>query len=76
LTPVLGPEGFERAEAAGREINVLGVIPLHDDEMDLKLRKGAEALVDLLDEAELSELLDPARPSVVPRRRGLFGRRR
>ena len=75
LTPVLGPDGFERAEAAGREINVLAVIPLHDDEMDLKLKKGSDALVGLLDEAELSELLDPARPSVAPRRRRLFGRR-
>jgi hypothetical protein len=76
LPPVLGPDGFEHAEAAGREINVLAVIPLHADEMDLKLRKGSEALAGLFDQAELSELLDPGRPSVVPRRRGLFGRRR
>ena len=61
---------------AGREISVLAVTPLHADEMALKLRKGSDALADLFDEAELSELLDPARPSVAPRRRGLFGRRR
>jgi hypothetical protein len=74
LTPVLGPDGFDRAEAAGREVSVLAVIPTHADEMDLKLKKGADELAGLFDEAELSELLDPARPSVAPRRRRLFRR--
>lgn len=74
LTPVLGPDGFDRAEVAGREISVLAVIPIHADEMDLKLKKGADELAGLFDEAELSELLDPARPSVAPRRRRLFRR--
>lgn len=76
LPPVLGPDGFERAEAAGRDINVHAVIPLHADEMELKLRKGSDALVERLDQAGLSELLDPGRVSVASRRRGLFGRRR
>jgi hypothetical protein len=48
LPPVLGPDGFERVEAAERTINVFAVIPLYADEMDLKL----------------TELVDPARPSV------------
>jgi Suppressor of fused protein (SUFU) len=64
LPPVLGPDGFERVEAAGREINVLAVIPLHADEMDLKLDRGSDELIDRLDDADLSELLDPSRPSV------------
>jgi hypothetical protein len=74
LPPVLGPEGFELAEVAGRQINVLAVVPLHADELDFKLDKGTDDLLDLLDGAELSELLDPGRPSVVRRRRGLFRR--
>ena len=74
LAPVLGPEGFELAEVGGRHINVLAVIPLHADELDLKLDKGTDALLDLLDRAELSELLNPGRASVVRRRRGLFRR--
>jgi hypothetical protein len=44
--------------------------------MELKLRKGSDELVERLDEAGLSELLDPKRASVAPRRRGLLGRRR
>jgi suppressor of fused protein SUFU len=73
LPPLLGPEGFETASVAGRQINVLGVVPIHADEMELKLEKGTDALVDLLDQAGLSELLDPGRRSVVRRRR-LFRR--
>jgi hypothetical protein len=73
--PLVGPEGFERFTAGDREISVLGVIPLHADEMQLKLDQGTDALYDLLDEAGVTEILDPQRPSVVPRRRrGLFRR--
>ena len=74
LTPVLGPDGFDRAEVAGREISVLAALPIHADEMDLKLERGAEELAELFDKAELSELVDPGRPGVVRRRRRLFGR--
>jgi len=64
LPPVLGPDGFERVEAAGRAINVFAVIPLYAGEMDLKLDEGSDELIDRLDAAEASELLDPRRPSV------------
>jgi hypothetical protein len=47
---------------------------VHADEMRLRLDKGTDALYDLLDAAELTEVLDPKRPSVVPGRRSLFGR--
>lgn len=69
LPPLLGPTGFETADVAGREVNLLGVVPIHAGEMDLKLEKETDALVDLLDKARLSELLDPGRKSVVRRRR-------
>jgi hypothetical protein len=72
--PVIAPDGFEELVYDGREIQFFAVLPLHADEMRLKLDKGADALYDLLDAAELTEILDPKRPSVVPRRRGLFRR--
>jgi Suppressor of fused protein (SUFU) len=75
LPPVLGPDGFETLTAGKRQVTLMGVVPLHEDEMNLKLEKGSDELIDLLDAAELSELLDPQRPSVVPRRRRWFGRR-
>ena len=74
LTPVLGPDGFDHADVAGRQISILAALPIHADEMDLKLERGAEELAELFDKVALSELVDPGRPSVVRRRRRLFGR--
>jgi hypothetical protein len=73
-SPVIAPDGFETLAVGGREISFFAVFPLHADEMELKLEQGADALYDLLDEAELTEILDPDRPSAAPRRRRLFGR--
>ena len=73
LGPVLGPDGFDCAEVAGRLVHVLAAIPIHADEMDLKLEKGAEELADRFDKAGLTEVVDPGRPSVARRRR-LFRR--
>ena len=42
--------------------------------MQLKLNKGLDALFELLDEAEITEILHADRPSVVPKPRRLFGR--
>src|SRR3954453_24130197 len=53
----------------------VGVWALHADEMQYKLDHGFNALLDHLDEAKVSELLEADRPSCVPRRRrGLFRR--
>jgi Suppressor of fused protein (SUFU) len=74
LTPVLGPDGFDRADVAGRQINVLAVVPVHADEMEMKLEKGAEELAEQLDRAKVSEVVEPGRPSVARQRRRLFRR--
>jgi hypothetical protein len=74
--PLLGGEDFQRFEVPdGRKVDIWAVVPIHADEMKLKLDRGTEALEALLDKSEVTELLDPARPSVVPPRRGLFRRR-
>jgi hypothetical protein len=73
--PVLAPENFGTLELDdGRSVRFLGVIPIYEDEMRLKLDKGADALYDLFDEHELTDLVDPRRPSVALKRRRLFGR--
>ena len=66
----------ERFEYDGHEVSLFAVWPLHADEMQVKLDEGLDRLADLLDEASITEALDPDRPSVVPprRRRGLFRR--
>lgn len=45
------------------------LIPLHHDEMELKLAKGVDALFDGFDRAEVSEILDPTRPSSVRKKK-------
>ena len=77
--PLLTDDAFATVERAEGDIRILGVIALHADEMEYKLRRGSDALHELLDAAEVSELLDVGRPSVAPRRaglRGALGRRR
>ena len=64
-----GLEGFKTLELGDRTIHFFAVYPLHADEMKLKLDKGLEALYDLLDDANLTEILDRDRPSVAPPRR-------
>ena len=56
-------------------ITFYSVIPLYKDEMDLKLSRGFDALLDLLEQAHITELVDPRRPVLrAPRR--WFGRHR
>jgi hypothetical protein len=74
--PLVQPDGFAELRVGEREIEIFAVIPLHADEMDLKLAKGTVALYDLLDEALVTEILDVGRPSVAPprKRRRMFRR--
>ncbi|MDH3399291.1 MAG: suppressor of fused domain protein [Acidobacteriota bacterium] len=75
LPPLSVDEGFRELEIdAEKTIHFHAVVPLYKDEMDLKLREGVDALLDGFDEHEISELLDPRRPSTVPKKKGLFGR--
>lgn len=48
-----------------RRITFLSVVFLHDDERQLKLQDGTDALTDALDRAGADELLDISRPSAV-----------
>lgn len=69
LPPITTAEDFwELPIGDEKRIHFFGVVPLHQDEMDLKLREGAEALFDGFDEHNVSELLDPARPSTVAKK--------
>lgn len=54
-----------------KTIHFHALIPLYDDEMNLKLNKGAEALFEGFDRIGVSEILIPNRPSVA-KKRGWF----
>jgi hypothetical protein len=47
----------------GVRIALLALIPLHPDEVVVKLEHGTDALIDVLDRGRINELLDPLRPS-------------
>ncbi|HEY6828437.1 MAG TPA: suppressor of fused domain protein [Gemmatimonadaceae bacterium] len=53
----------------GQVIRFWNVLPLYRDEMDFKLRKGVDALLDRFDDARVSDIVDPARPSALVRKR-------
>jgi hypothetical protein len=59
-------EGVKMVARDGRPISFLSIIPLYTDELQFKLDKGTDALLGSFDKAGVNELLDPARPSVVP----------
>jgi hypothetical protein len=74
LPPVAAPEGFDRLELPdGRAVYFYAVVPLYEDEMNFKLKRGVDALLDRFDKNGVTEILDPQRVSVAERR-GFFGR--
>ena len=76
VPPLMVPNGFSKFQVSGgREVNILGVIPIYEDEMRMKLEKGTDALYDMFAKAPaMSDVVDPKRPSSIPSKRRLFGR--
>lgn len=71
---ILNDNSPPMSRSDGQVVNFYTIFALHRDEMDFKLRHGVEALLELLVNAGVSDVLDPGRTSVVPRKRfGLFG---
>lgn len=63
--PIMFPSEFMTAELRpDKLVKFLAVIPLYSEEMQLKLRDGAEALYDRFDKYKVSELIDPNRKNV------------
>lgn len=77
LLPPLGVSDDARAHplSDGSILNTYVVHGLHRDELELKLTQGMDALLDRFDSAKVREVLEPARPSSVARKRwGILGR--
>jgi Suppressor of fused protein (SUFU) len=63
--PILFPEAMQKLRVTDKAINFYSVVPLYEEEMQFKLRKGGQALGQLLDRAKATELIDPKRASAV-----------
>lgn len=62
--PVLFAPELLKLRTADKVVNFYSIVPLYEEEMMLKLRKGSGALSHLLDRAEVSELVDVNRRNV------------
>lgn len=65
LAPQHVPEAFRELRFGdGRTVRFLAVVPVYDDEMTLKTRSGTAALLERFRKAGITEVIEPARPSV------------
>ncbi|WP_396600926.1 suppressor of fused domain protein [Algibacter sp. R77976] len=68
---VLG-DGFHTLELENKSIDFYSLIPLYNEELNLKMRKGVDALFDGFDKYEVSDILILDRPNTAKRKK-LFG---
>ncbi len=67
LKPMTFPEGADQFIAAdGKQIRFLALVPLLKQELVFRFEHGAEALEEKLIAADVNELLNPHRQSVIP----------
>ena len=64
LPPEQAPEGFDEFTCRDNKVNILGLIPLHENELQLCLNEGLNPLIDRLEAAGVTDVVDPGRPSV------------
>ncbi len=50
----------------------MSIVPLYPEEMDLKLKKDAEALLDRFDAKNIQDVIVPGRVNVARKRFGFF----
>ena len=73
IPPVSLPEGFHSLRVSPElEINFLGIAPLYAEEMELKLKRGAEELFKRFEKHGISELVDVTRRNVARKFLGIF----
>jgi len=69
--PLLFDEAFHELKIDDKKtIHFHTLVPLHNDEMELKLKKGTEALYEGFEKYKVNELLNPQRKSSIHRKRG------
>jgi hypothetical protein len=61
-------------DGASPKIHFYALYPLYDEEMNFKLAEGVDAVIDKMEAANLMDVVNPVRQSMVPRKKflGLF----
>lgn len=68
----LGTDFFELKVSEEKTIRFYCLYPLYKEEMDFKLKKGSDALLDKFEKNEIMDIIDPARKNTC-KKKGLFG---
>ena len=69
LPPVSLPEKFSGLQSKRQPfINFWALVPLYEEEVEFKLKKGTAKLLELLGRRGVQDIVDPARPSVFAKR--------
>lgn len=63
--PVLFPAEVRKFRFGDRATNLYAAVPVYEEEMTLKVRKGRDALTTLFNRAKTTELIDVSRPNLV-----------
>lgn len=73
LPPINIPEEFRSLEInKDKVIEFFSIVPLYDEEMNLKLHKGTDSLLDKLDKYGIGDLIITYRKNVAEKRLGIF----
>lgn len=73
VPPLSSPDAFDTLEIdESKVISFYSVLPIYQAEMELKLRKGADALFDRLAAKHITDFVDINRPDVAKKRFGFF----
>ena len=73
LPSVTAPDAFHELDIPGhKSITFYAVVPLHEPEMNLKLRSGTDALTDLFDKKRVSDVVSIRRKDVTRKILGLW----
>lgn len=70
IPPLTLPEEFHQFQRPdGTVVCFWSLLPVYAEEMDLKLRKGTEVLLEHIERAGITDIIDKARPNVAPRKK-------
>mgnify|MGYP005994264563 CR=1 FL=1 len=72
LPTIIFSEDFHTLELPNKKIDFYSLIPLYSKEVELKMKKGVEALFDGFDKFAVTDILEISRPNTVKRKK-LFG---
>ena len=68
VVPPLGTESASEIELAdGRVVNVLMILPVYRDELDFAVEEGVEALLEKMEEADFSPVVEVGRKILLGR---------